>query len=640
MSRPPEIALFERLDLTPGVAREGPAGARVAGFDVSRIPASPGCYLMRDDKDRVIYVGKAVNLRARLRSYFNETDSRYTVKFLMRKVARIDFFVTINEKEALLLENSLIKEHKPRYNIQLRDDKTYVSLRVNVQHQFPRVTVTRQIRKDGSRYFGPYASALSVRETVKQMQRIIPLRLCSDSVLANRGRPCLYHQMRLCSAPCVGLIDEAGYRDLVNDALLMLEGRNAELEKQFLDRIRAHSEKLEFEKAAVLRDRLYALRRTLEGQQAVQIEERTDRDAIGIHAEGRYSEIQVLVYRGGKLTGGRSFSFNHRETPLTEVLSSFLMQYYTEAPSLPAEILLPLEIEGADTLAEVLSEARGGSVRIHHPRRGDKRRLVELADRNARRAFEEKRLAERANRDLIAQLKEALHLRRDPQRIECFDISTIQGRAPVGSMVTFQGGQPDKSRYRRYAIKVVEGQDDFGMMREMLLRRFKRAVEEQDLPDLVVVDGGKGQLNVATTVFKDLGIEDLEVVSLAKSRALEGGGRSPERFFVPGRKDPIVLPQRSPVVLFVARVRDEAHRFAITYHRKRRHKATLTNPLMLVPGVGPKRARALLNALGSLAKVREATVETIAAVPGFSLELARAVKAGLAVGGPIAREGE
>lgn len=638
MANVPEIAAHERLDLEGLPSKRVSAEEFLASFDMARVPTSPGCYIMRDEKDRVIYVGKANNLRSRVRAYINESDTRYTVKFLMRRVAHIDFLLTTNEKEALLLENSLIKEHRPRYNMQLKDDKTYVSLRINLPHEFPRVTVTRNLRKDGSRYFGPYSSAGAVRETIKQIQRLFPLRLCSDSVLRNRTRPCLYHQMKQCSAPCVGYIERDAYRELVDQVIMVLEGRSAELERLLMRRIQEHAERLEFEKAAEVRDRVYALRTTLERQRTVRSMGEGDQDVFGVFTQGRFSEIQVLFFRGGKMMGGRSFSFNQREMPLEEVLSSFLLQYYSEMSTVPSEILLPLELEDSVTLAEIFSEQRGTKVTVHWPQRGEKKALVDLAARNAKNRFEEKRLAEQANRDLVAQLREKLRLRTVPNRIECFDISTIQGTQAVGSMVTFEGGAPAKSRYRRFAIKMVEGQDDFAMMREVLLRRFKRAIEESDLPDLVMIDGGKGQLNVATTVFKDLGIEDLEAVGIAKSRALDAGGHSPERFFLPGRKDPIILPQNSPVVLFLARIRDEAHRFAVTYHRKRRGKATLSTALTSIPGVGPKRARTLLNSLGSLAKVRKATPDEIAALPGFSAELAQTIKEHLSAAESAAEE--
>jgi excinuclease ABC subunit C len=599
-------------------------------FDLAQTPTSPGCYLMRDEKDKVIYVGKAKNLRARIRTYLNDSDSRYTVKFLMRRVAGIECLVTSNEKEAILLENSLIKQYKPRYNVRLKDDKTYVSLKLNMAHEYPRLTVTRNIRKDGSRYFGPYPNSIAVRQTVKEFQRVFPLRLCSDSVLYNRARPCLYYEIKQCAAPCVNYISKDAYRDIVRQVELALEGRTGELQKLIMDRIKVHAEKQEFEEAAALRDRLYALRKTMERQRTVAADQEGDRDVFGAYTHGRFTEIQVVFFRGGRMLGGRSFSFKGMEMPLEEVLGSFLLQFYADAPIVPGEVLLPVELEEAEALGDVLSEQRGKKVSVLWPQRGEKRGLLELAARNAKNSFEEKRLAEQANTDLLEQVKDKLNLAQLPKRVECFDIATTQGEKSVGSMVVFEGGQPNKNRYRRFAIKHVEGQDDFAMMREVLLRRYKRAVEENDLPDLVLIDGGKGQLGVARTVLEDLGVENLDLAGIAKSRTLDGGGHSPERFFTYGRKNPIILPQHSPVVHFLARVRDEAHRFANTYHRKRRTKSALSTTLTEIPGVGSKRARLLLNTFGSLTRVREASPAAIAALPGFSPQLAETIKTHLA----------
>ncbi len=595
-------------------------------FDLARAPSQPGCYLMKDSQGTVIYVGKAINLRARIRSYLNESDTRQTVRFLMRRVADIEFVVTMTEKEALLLENSLIKQFKPRYNVQLKDDKTYVSLCLNVRSSFPRLTVTRKMRKDGSRYFGPYSSASAVRDTLKMIQKLFPLRTCSDSVMANRARPCLYYQMKQCAAPCVGLISEQNYRELVQQVILVLEGKSGEVEKLLLERIGEFAQSLEFEKAAELRDRLLALRQTLEAQRAVLAEDAGDRDVFGLYVHGRYCQVQVLFYRGGRMMGGRGFSFSRMEQPVEEFLSSFLVQYYSSAPDIPREVLLPAPIDDADALADLLGDQRGARVQVLHPQRGEKKTLLELAARNARSRFEEQRLAEQANNDLLDQVAKTLCLARLPQRIECFDISTIQGSRAVGSMSVFEGGQPAKNRYRRFSIRHVEGQDDFAMLREVVLRRYRRAIEEDDLPDLVLVDGGKGQLGVVAAALGDLGLDDLPLASIAKSRTEEGGGHSPERFFIPGRANPIVPPQNSPIVHLLARIRDEAHRFAITYHRQKRAKSTLRTDLLDVPGVGPTRARALLKAFGSIEGVRKAGPARIAEVAGFNLTLAQAIQ--------------
>lgn len=613
--------------------------AFLAEFDLERVPKDPGCYIMHDAKEKVVYVGKAKNLRSRIRTYVNEQDSRYSVKFLMRRVASIDFLVTTNEKEALLLENSLIKQFRPRYNVRLKDDKNYVSLRLNVKEDFPRITVVRKHAKDGARYFGPYSSAKSVRETMRQIHRMFPLRTCTDNVMHNRTRPCLYYQMGRCVAPCVDYVDRDAYHEIVEQVALVLEGRNNELEKRLLDKIDEHVKALEFEKAATLRDRLYALRRTLERQRTVAVPGAEDRDVFGAFHEGRFSEIQVLFFRGGKMVGGRSYTFKEREMPVDELMSSFLMQFYAGAPVIPREVLVPVALEDAGALGEILTEMRGAKVSVLHPRRGEKKALLVMADRNARTSFDEKRLQGQAQTDLLEQVRCKLKLREVPQRIECFDISTTQGAKSVGSMVVFEGGLADKNRYRKYSIKGVEGQDDFASMREVLLRRYKRAIEEDDLPDLVLVDGGKGQLNVARAALKDLGVEDLETVSIAKSRA-EGDTRSPERFFIPGRSNPIILPQNDPVVLLMSRIRDEAHRFAITYHRKRRQKSAIRTALTDIPGVGPKRAAALLNKLGSVAKIHSASVAEIAALPGFDDRLAQTIKGHLSANAEAGPSGD
>ncbi len=624
MAQVPSVTATERIELAGRPSARKSPEAFLAAFDVGAVTTAPGCYLMYDAKDRPIYVGKAKNLRARLRTYINEQDSRYSVKFLMQRVAHIELLVTTNEKEALLLENSLIKQYKPRYNVRLKDDKTYVSLRLNVQEDFPRVTIVRRYKRDGAKYFGPYASAFAVRETLRMIRRIFPLRLCTDHVLCNRTRPCLYYQMGQCLAPCVKLVGREAYHEVVAQVVMVLEGRTAELERRLTDDIQTHAERLEFEKAAVLRDRLFALQRTVERQRTVAVPGAEDRDVIGVYTEGRFSEIQVIFFRGGKMVGGRAYSFEQCEMPVDELVSSFVLQYGAQLPTVPTEILTPMPLEDAEAIEEVLAERHGTKMAVLCPQRGDKRALVELAMRNAKNSFEEKRLAEQANKDLIEQLQRTLKLPKPPQRIECFDISTTQGERAVGSMVAFEGGTPNKARYRHYGIRSVEGQDDFAMLREVLLRRFKRAIDENDLPDLVMIDGGKGQLNVATAVFQDLGIDDLPAVGIAKSRS-EGGDRSPERFFVPGRKNPIVPPQHSAVVHLLARIRDEAHRFAITFHRKRRAKATLRTSLTDIPGIGAQRARTLLNRVGSIAKIRESSVDELAALPGFNETLARSV---------------
>jgi len=608
--------------------RAGPVhGEDIRSLDLARVPQEPGCYLMRDKQDTPIYVGKAANLRARIRTYIAERDDRPTVKFLLQRAVRVEFIVTRNEKEALLLEDSLIKQYRPRYNIRLRDDKTYVSVRVNIKHPFPRITATRKLVKDGSRYFGPYASALAVRETLKQLQRIFPLRTCSDTVLKNRTRPCIYYEIGQCSAPCVGKITEEAYREIVKQAIMALEGRRNDVESLLLEEIRRLADRLEFEKAAVIRDRLKALRDTFERQYAVRSGDVEDRDVFGVYQEGRYCVVHALYFRAGRIVGSKAFSFARVEIPVEEMLSSFLLQFYRQDVPIPHEILIPFPLEDQDTLQDFLSEERGSRVSVHCPQRGDKRKLIELAERNAKNSFEESRLRQHAQQDLLDQARQVLGLFEAPERIECFDISTVQGDKPVGAMSVFVGGVPDKTRYRHYAIRHIRGQDDFAMLREVLLRRLQRAVEENDLPSLLLIDGGKGQLNVAITVLRDLGLEDLPVISIAKARPEEKRpGATQDRLFLPNRKDPLVLAENDPVLHLFMRIRDEAHRFAVSYHRKRRTKGTLRTVLDDVPGLGKKRVQALLKAFGSLERVRAATCDEIAAVPGFGKAIAEQIK--------------
>lgn len=623
MENQPTVTASGRLDFAAKPSERANPEEFLESFDIASVPTEPGCYIMYSEDDIPIYVGKANNLRARIRTYITERDSRHTVKFLMRRVAHMQFLVTTTEKEALLLENSLIKQHKPQYNIRLKDDKTYVSIRIDLREEFPRFTVVRRYKKDGARYFGPYSSAQSVRETMRQLHRLFPLRRCSDTVMRTRKRPCLYYQMGQCPGFCVGIVDRDAYHETLEQAIMVLEGRSNELERQLRERIERHVDALEFEAAAVLRDRLFALQRTVERQRTVAVPGAEDRDIFGYYTEGRYAEIQLLYFRGGKMLGGRSWSFAQFEVPMEELFGSFLLQFYAQNAVIPAEIIIPLDLEDAATLAEILSEERGLKVAVMRPQRGDKVALVEMAMRNAQSSFQEKRMADKAQADLLEQLRQTLLLQAVPHRMECYDISNIQGDKPVGSMVTFDDAKPNKARYRRFAIRAVEGQDDFAMLREVLLRRFRKGPEDKDLPDLIVIDGGKGQLNVALAALKDLGI-DIPAVSIAKSRPGEEGP-SPERFFIPGRMNPIVPPQHSAVVHLMARLRDEAHRFAITYHRARRAKSTLRTSLTEIPGIGPARARALLNKFGSLAKIRECSADEIAGTPGFNQTLAQAV---------------
>lgn len=603
---------------------------------LARLPARPGVYLLKDAAGRVLYVGKAKSLRARVQSYFRGGDGRHQVGYLMRRVADVDCLVTANEKEALILEDNLIKQYRPRYNVRLKDDKSYVSVKITSRDAWPRVLVTRRIRDDGSRYFGPFDSAAAVRETIDVIRKVFPLRTCSDGVFRNRSRPCLEYQIRRCLGPCVLPVDRAEYEEHLRAVALLLEGRDRQLTERLRERMRRAAEELRFEEAARLRDQLRAIERTGERQQAV-AHGGGDQDVFGIYREGGAIEVQVLLVRRGRLVSNRSFGFADWELPDEEVLAAVLGQFYGAGRSVPERILLPIELEDAALRAELLRERRGRKVEIGVPRRGAGRRLIEMARENARQTFLDRRdEGERASRT-AEDLRRRLRLGSAPKRIECVDISTFQGRETVGSVVSFDEGRPDRSRYRRFRVREVEGTDDFASLREVLRRRLRAGQRGGDLPDLLVVDGGRGQLGVAAAVAEEIGLASLELAALAKARVERAPTssvvrRSEERVFRPGRANPILLPRNSDALFLLQQLRDEAHRFAVEYHRSLRGKRQLRSPLDRVPGVGPARRRALLRRFGSLARVREAPLKELAAVPGIGAELAARVREALARG--------
>jgi excinuclease ABC subunit C len=595
------------------------------------IPAEPGVYLLKDKNGKVLYVGKAKSLRPRVRAYFRDGgDGRFQVRFLMRRVRDFDTLVARSEKEALILENNLIKQYKPRYNIRLKDDKSYLSAKMT-NHAWPRITVTRRIVKDGGRYFGPFGSADGLRETIDVIRKVFPLRTCSDGVFRNRARPCIEYQIKRCLGPCCLPVDRAEYDRHLQAAQLLLEGRNLELLKELRERMRGHADRLEFEDAARMRDSVRAIEKTVE-RQTVLHHWGGDQDVFGLYREGGFIEAIILIVRRGKLTSTQGWSFQDLEFPNEEVLADLLTQYYSGARFLPDEVIVPVELEDAAVRAELLSERRGRKVEFLVPQRGDKLRLLEMAMGNARQSFAARRDNENTREKMLEELRTKLHLRNTPKRIECYDISNLQGSMMVGSQATFDEGEPQKALYRRYRIRTVEGQDDFASMYEVLSRRAKRAIAENEFPDLWVIDGGKGQLNVAVEVLKDLNLFDqIEVVSLAKQHVLNDPRdrsvvKSEERVFLPNRKDPIVLPKNSTALFLLVRIRDEAHRFAITYNRELRRRARLRSVLDDIEGIGPVRRRALLRHFGSLRRIREASVEQLALVKGVNRELAAEIR--------------
>ncbi|HWP56315.1 MAG TPA: excinuclease ABC subunit UvrC [Candidatus Acidoferrales bacterium] len=603
---------------------------------LNSLPAACGVYLMRNQAGKVIYVGKAKDLRARVRAYLRGGDGRPQIEFLMRGVADFETLVTQNEKEALILENNLIKQYKPRYNIRLKDDKSYLSIKVTKRHPWPRILPTRKIVKDGSRYFGPYSSAASARETLDVIEKYFMLRTCTDYNFKNRSRPCLQYQIKRCLGPCVLPVDPAEYQKNLKQAMLFIEGKNQELLRDLRRAMEEKAAKLDFEAAARIRDQIQAVEKTIEKQRML-AHWGADQDVFGCHREGGLIELEVLFIRQGKLTGNQAYSFPDLEFTDADVFESFLTQFYQGERFVPEEILLPVEIEDREAREEYLSERKGAKVTILCPQRGDKRRLVEMAIENAAQSFRERHDQAEHKENTLRELQERLRLKNLPRRVECFDISNIHGTSAVGSMVSFWEGRPDKKRYRRYRIRTVDasrGGDDFAMMFEVLKRRFRRALAEGDAPDLVVIDGGRGQLGMALAAMHELGVEGVDVIGLAKmrvERAMRSAEirRSEERVFIPGQSNPIVLRRDSAALHLLQRVRDEAHRFAISYHRLLRNRQTLKSALDHVTGIGAARKRALLRAFGSLQRLRDATLEELLQVPSIDEKIARRILAAL-----------
>jgi excinuclease ABC subunit C len=587
---------------------------------------------MRDKGTKVIYVGKANDLRSRVRAYFNSGDGRSQIQFLVGRVDDIEVLVTSSAKEALILENNLIKQYKPRYNIRLKDDKSYLSIKVTTQHPWPRIFATRKIVKDKNRYFGPFSSAVAARETIDIIEKHFLLRNCTDYNFKNRSRPCLQYQIKRCLGPCVLPVSAEDYREQVRQAMLFIEGRQQELIAELKQRMQQKAESLEFEAAAKIRDQIQAVEKTLEKQRMVS-HWGADQDIFGLYREGGFIEVQVLLVRQGKLTGNQSYSLEDLEFPDEEIVGSLLTQFYQGNRFIPDEILLPVTLEDREAREEYLADKKGKKIIILNPQRGDKRQLVEMAAENARQSFFERHDQEKAREKMLLELQSQLHLKQYPNRIECFDISTIHGAHAVGSMVTFINGEPDKARYRHYRIRTIDassGGDDFGMMLEVLKRRFTRGKEDSDLPDLVVVDGGKGQLAMALAAMREVGVTGVEAVGLAKMR-VQAAPRSAqierleERVFLPGQSNPVILKRNSNALFLLQRVRDEAHRFAITYHKKLRTKQTLYSALDKIPGVGGARKRALLRAFGSIKRIEEATLEDLLQVPSVNEKIAREI---------------
>jgi excinuclease ABC subunit C len=593
------------------------------------LPSSPGVYLFRTAAGRVLYVGKAQNLRSRVRSYLGGGDGRPRIPLLVERAEDVDVVVTTSVKDALLLENELIKRHKPPFNVRLRDDKQYLALRLDPRESWPRLTQVRRFRKDGAWYFGPYTSSIAMRGSLSNLRRIFPLRSCREAVFrdyARRGRPCIEFEMKRCLGPCCGLVTPEAYAELVRGTALFLRGRSSELAEQLRGRMAAAAGDERFEDAARLRNQIQAVERTIERQRMVGGQETIDRDVFALARRGGEVEVQALHVRDGRVVGAEGFSFSDVSIDDGEVISSFLGQYYggEETREIPAEVLTPVPVEDDGALAALFAERAGRRVALRTPRRGRGAGLLATAQANAELGLAQ-RIEARDSVDAAAdELKERLGLRRPPRHVEGYDVSTFAGTLAVASRVVFRDGKPSKPDYRRYRIREAAPDDDLACLREVITRRLAR-VDGEPLPDLMMVDGGKGQLSVLSAALADAGL-DCDAISIAKERDLESpsprvrrsGGLKAERVFLPNRKDPVLLPASSRALLLLQRVRDESHRFAIDFQRDLRSKANLVSILEELPGIGPTKRRALLRELGSLRAVRNASAERLAGVRGIS----------------------
>jgi len=579
---------------------------------------------MLDKKSTVLYVGKAKDLRKRLASYARTAESTQgKTAVMLSHVHKVDTLLTRTEKEALILEASLIKKHRPRYNIILRDDKNYPLLKVTVQEEWPRVLMTRSRKKDGARYFGPYSSPAAMWATLRLLASLFPLRRCKGAQLQTRTRPCLNGQMNNCLAPCMGLTNMAEYQEMVAKIIMILEGHNRDLITTLNKQMASAAHDLDFERAALLRDQIQALSRTLEKQVIVATHSR-DQDIFGLARKDTSLAIVILLVRNGTISGSRTFFLADPMGDDANILSQVLNQYYDQGDNLPQEILLPLEPEDKELLSERLSDLRGETVHLQIPQRGDRLQLIAMANANAEQLFAERDKKEQSWQALADSMIKSLHLSRPPDTIECLDISNTSGQQAVGSLVCFEQGEAASHKFRHYKIRTVDGPDDYAMMAEVLERRLKRGLAENDLPDLLMVDGGRGQLGIALRVAREMGMSDvqeLDWLGIAKEKEDEG-----EKLYKPGRKNPIILPAHNPVLLYLMRIRDESHRYGVSFHRKLRNKSTLASELDAISGIGPKKKQMLLKTLGSLTQIKQTSEEMLTRVPGIGPELAREIR--------------
>jgi excinuclease ABC subunit C len=608
--------------------REDSDRIEVLRLQALNAPRDPGVYLMRDGAQAVIYVGKAKDLRARLKTYFTGGDGRYQIEFLLRRVVAFETIVTQSEEQAFLLERDLITKYKPRYNIQLKDDKSYLSIRIDERAEWPRLELVRRPERDGATYYGPYAFSGELRNLLEVIRKVIPLRSCSDAVLYNRQRPCLEYQIKRCCAPCCLPVAREEYRDLIKQAVAILEGKTQSTVKKLTEKMESAAEGLRFEEAAAWRDRIEILNNFQAGHSLVTFRGE-NRDVFGMARDGEGAAICVLLVRNGRISESKPFILSDVRVPDEELLEGVLQQYYQDSREIPCEIILPIELANTSLLEAGLSARRGGKVELVAPQRGSKARLLSMAELNAKHAFQTSRTHE-SEWDAVAEgLREVVGLRQSPRRVECVDISNFQGSDTVGAVVVFFDGVADKRSYRRYNLAHYEVPNDFAAMREVVLRRLKRGMEEDNLPDLLVIDGGAGQLSMALQARDELGLA-VEIVALAKMRTESEAlspdvTRKPERLYITGREDPIRLDEGAPVTRFLARIRDEVHRFVITFHREKRAKRVFRTRLDEVSGVSAEMRQRLLKHYRTVSAIAQAPAEELAKVGRMPITLARRV---------------
>ncbi|NWF77723.1 MAG: excinuclease ABC subunit UvrC [Chloroflexi bacterium] len=605
---------------------EGPQKvSQLFGAKLKALPPKPGVYLFKDKEDKVIYVGKAANLNSRVRSYFGAPSSLSSkIQRLVSKIQDLEFIVTNSEQEALILECNIIKKYSPRYNVRLKDNKTFPYLKIDINKDWPGVYITRRVQKDGARYFGPFASAGSVRKTLKLIKKIFPFRSCSKRIEGKDKRPCLDYYIHRCLGPCIGAVEKQEYRDVINQVILFLQGKQEVILRELNAKMKAAAQQLQFERAALLRDQIKGIEKVIEGQK-IAITLQGEKDVIALAQNETEAYVELLSIRNNKLIGQDHFIMEgvQGESP-GQIMTSFVKQYYASASYIPPLILLQHSVNESEVLSEWLQQQRGSKVELQVPERGAKKKLIDTAAENAVRGLELAQAKEMKVEVISAglrELKNRLRLPRMPRRIECYDVSNIQGALAVGSMVVLEKGWPKPAHYRRFRIKTVAGADDYAMIQETLRRRFKRGLAREAtwaiIPDLVLIDGGRGQLNAALEVRQELGLDSIPMVSLAKEN---------EEVFIPGDPQPVYIAKDSPALHILQRARDEAHRFAISYHQKLRRREATASVLDDIPGIGPKRKKALLKKFGSVEVIKEASLEELRQTKGITLVLAQKVK--------------